>query len=310
MNSIDAHRVGADFGFSGRVYRLRLGAESDGPASVVAKFEDAAGIARAVAFRDVNELLLAGHIPVSFGARIDQAGDRGLILLEDVYPSTQGNDVTGCTKMQAATILRLMAMLHANTWMSGHERPPDSIAVWSERDWEQDRWNDRLARAAERFPDRFDPELVARLSDFPLEVADAYDSLERGPRAWVHCDPHPDNALWRLDGRLVMLDWSNAMIAPPAIDVAVLLSSLSFREVAPLSSEEVLTKYIAALSEHGLDAADDEIRHNAEAAVRILIRGSIGWASKAGNRGVSARMLELQGQAVARTKSALCWLDE
>lgn len=109
--------------------------------------------------------------------------------------------------VQAGTIIRLIAMLHANTWKSGHDRPPDSMVVWSQRDWEQARWNDRLTRAALRFPDGFDTEMLARLSGFPVETADAYDSLKRGPRAWVHRDPHPDNALWRLDARLVMLDW-------------------------------------------------------------------------------------------------------
>lgn len=308
--SFDAQRVGADFGFSGRVYRLHLDAKSCGPASVVAKFEDATSIARAVSFRDSNERLLNGQIPMSYGARIDRASDRGLILLEDVFPAIQGNDVTGCTAAQARTMIRLIAMLHANSLMSSNVQPVDSSAVWSERDWEQDRWNDRLKRAAARFPDRFDSEMLARLSGFPVEAADAYDTLMLGPRAWVHRDPHPDNALWRPDGRLMMLDWSNAMIAPPAIDVAVLLSTLSFRVDAPLSVHDVLAEYDGALSENGLEPDDVAIRSNAEAAVRLLIRGSIGWAGTTAVRSSSKRMLELRAQAVARTRSALRWLDE
>lgn len=310
VTSIDAHVVGADFGFSGRVYRLHLGLDSDGPASIVAKFENAEAIARAVAFRNANELLLVGQVPTSLGARIDHASDRGLILLEDVSPATQGNDVTGCSEAQAGTIIRLVAMLHAHTWMTSHDRPNDSIAAWSERDWETDRWTDRLTRAAARFPGGFDTELSARLSAFPAEAADAYDTLQRGPRAWVHRDPHPDNALWRADGRLVMLDWSNAMIAPPAIDVAVLLSSLAFREAAPLSPEEVLTEYIAELGDHALRVDDDDIRHSADAAVRLIIRGSIGWAGSTSDRSVPARLLELQAQVAQRVRSALRWLDD
>jgi len=107
-----------------------------------------------------------------------------------------------------------------------------------------------------------------------------------------------------------MLDWSNAMIAPPAIDVAVLLFSLSFRAAAPLSAEDVSTEYRAALSVSGLDLDEGEIRQDAEAAVRLLIRGSIGWAGTTAVRSVSARMLELQAQVAARTRSALRWLDE
>ncbi len=309
VTALDAHRVGSEFGFSGRVYRVRLGLESGGGASVIAKFEHADAIQRAVAFRAANEQLLAAHIPVSFGSRIDVANDRGLIMLEDISPATQGDDLAGCSLVQAQAIIGVVAQLHANSWSLDQGRPPDSTTDWSERHWEHDRWSDRLRGVAERFSEHLDRDLLARLSEFPAEAADAHDILQLGPRAWVHRDPHPDNVLWRPDGRVVLLDWSNAMSAPPAIDVAVLLSSLSFTASAPLTADELLVEYSGALARHGLYPDPDAIRRSAAAGVRLLVRGSIGWAGSPAVPGASLRMLRLQAQAAARVRPALAWLD-
>lgn len=302
--------VGAEYGFSGRVYRIRLASDGDGTSSLIAKFEGAESIARAVAFHEANDERLTDSVPMFFGATVDTASDQGVVLLEDIRPAVQGDDLVGCTKVQAMTIVRLVARLHAETWVPRHVRPADSVESWAQREWESDRWNDRLTRASSRFPDHFDSEMLARLSGLVIEAADAYDTLMPGPRAWVHRDPHPDNALWRPDGRLVLLDWSNAMIAPPAVDVAVLLWALSFRPAPPISPSDLLADYATSLSDSGRDADAGEIRRHAEAAVRLLIRGSIGWAGSTAARPNSARALDLQAQTAERAKSALRWLDD
>jgi hypothetical protein len=305
-----AEPIGADYGLSGRTYRLRIEGTGSAPPTIVAKFEDGEKLRRAVAFREENEERFASWLPASYGFHVDLEADRGILLMEDIAPATQGDDLIGCTPAQADTMVNAIATLHGATWQAPGHRLGSMAEDRAVRDWEPERWNDRLTRAAARYPEVISARVVQRLSDFPVEAATAYDELDEEPCSWTHRDPHPDNALWRTDGTIVMLDWSGAAVAPPAIDVGGLLFGLCFRADPPLRATDVTAAYVATIRRLGVTTTAGDIERTAKAAVRLLVRGTLGWTGIDTDPPPAGRILALRDQQPGRIVAALDWLDD
>ncbi len=310
VDAVRAIPVGGDHGFSGRISRLSLTLADGRRTSLVAKLEGAREIGREATFRRHNEATLADVLAASYGVAIDEIRGRGLILLEDVSPSTQGDDLVGCTPRRAAEIVRVIARLHASTWTAAPDDPGAPLSRWATRDWDPARWDDHLRRAAARYPEQIDATVQARCRSFHDEAADAHDLVVSGPRAWIHHDPHLDNVLWRADGRLVVLDWSGADVLPPSLDVAMLMQSSSFRPDAAMHPGELISVYRRGLADGGVDVGEASVTVRVAAAVRLLVRGLIGWAGSEPDSPPSARMLALRDAAARRARAALQWLDD
>ena len=79
----------------------------------------------------------------------------------------------------------------------------------------------RALAASARFKSRTPDHLAwaARLSAAASSPA-LREAAERLPRALVHGDMHPANILTRADGSPVIIDWGNACLAPPMLDLA------------------------------------------------------------------------------------------
>ena len=73
------------------------------------------------------------------------------------------------------------------------------------------------ARFRSRTPDHADwAARLARAAASPL-LREAADTL---PRTLTHGDMHPANIMTRMDGSPVIIDWGNACLAPPMLDLA------------------------------------------------------------------------------------------
>lgn len=307
LHSVRPQRIGVGYGLSGRVYRVAATGVDGSPVSLVAKFERAAEIGRAVAFRTANEAAVRAWIPSSYGSRIDDAADRGVILLEDIDPSTQGDDLLGCSREQAHDIVAVVAEVHAATWVDAGPRVP---SAWSEPVWETERWQDRIRVAAARCPDDFTAETVAALGPLNEAAGKAIGALATAPTAWIHRDPHPDNVLWRADGRPVLIDWSGAGIGPAAIDVAVLLTSLTFRTNPPLGPEELLEWYTEELTAAGVPVTAAEVAGTARLALVARLRGMVGWAGIREHPEPAGRYAAVRDVAPGRVVAGLRWLTD
>src|SRR5262245_56323823 len=68
------------------------------------------------------------------------------------------------------------------------------------------------------------PRTSRALLDLPERVAGAGNVLGQGPVAWLQVDTHLDNTLFSPDGTVVLLDWCNAAIGPPVVDVTRFLA--------------------------------------------------------------------------------------
>ena len=303
--SVRQERIGVDYGLSGRIHRLHLTTEDGRRTTLVAKSEHAAHITRAVAFRGANEARFEDHIPTMYGAFVDHDAERGVILLEDISPARQGDDLTGCTKAEARSLVAVVARLHTTTWLTedaGSSRP---LTSWARRDVDAHQWKDRLKRAISMHPDQLE-QVRFSLGSLPRLAAEAHDALVHDKRVWVHHDPHLDNVLWREDGRISLLDWSNSDVATPAIDVAVLLNTISFRPSPSLDPDEVLECYHAELS---APISDLTTLATVRRVLLLLARGMISWMGSENDPDAPARARALRESSAFRVRAAFEWID-
>ena len=145
---------------------------------------------------------------------------------------------------------------------------------------EPDRWRDRLARATERFPEILE-RLVEPLLDVPERVADAASLLSQGPASWLHVDAHLDNTLLRPDGTVVLVDWCNAAIGPPTIDLARFLIEGVVESSQPERVTALLSVYANERRRAGVEGvALPELETGFELALLPLLQGAVSWAGR------------------------------
>jgi Phosphotransferase enzyme family len=274
-----ASQIGAEYGLSGRIHRVTVETERGGSLSIIVKQETAAAVERELLFRSHCGDLVRGCIPdLLYGATDDESG-RGVLVLEDIAPAEQGDVLRGCTDDQAEAVVRVLARLHGGSWSATDDPDHAGLPRWRAHPMEPDRWRDRLDRASDRFP-KILAQHVALLLDLPEMVAVADNALNQGPVSWLQVDAHLDNTLFRPDGMVVLLDWCNAAIGPPAVDLARFLAEGV--ELPPSERVTVLLSlYATELSGFGIeDVSVAELLSGFERALLPLLLGAVGWAGR------------------------------
>ena len=306
VTGVSAERIGSEYGFSGKIHRLLVETDT-GRHRLIAKTEDAERAGRARDFRSRYEDRLAGLIPRSCGSRIDRAGDEGLLLMEDLAGCGQGDVLVAVVAAAgAAALVDLIAKIHTVTRLDDAPSGSD-VRDWRDtalaKVWENSRWERALARARSRYPAEFTPGVVDGLHRLHAALPAAIDTLREGPIVFAHMDPHLDNTMWRADGTPILLDWSNATVAPPTYDLVQLLIGLALGHDGPLEPGAVIDAYRAgAGSCEGLEAST-------RAAMRMLVRGMVGFMGKEDDSALHPRLRLIRDRAAADLSPILSWLD-
>jgi hypothetical protein len=270
---VHADRIGEDFGFSGRIDRVVIEAASGRTLSLVVKRETAEAVKRELLVR--SNLGDREWIPGCYVGLTDDTADRGVLIIEDIAPAVQGDVLGGCTMAGAEAAVHALARLHSTTWMPGENHSPD-LPRWGAAPMEDERWRDRLGRAAAQFPDILPARVAARLRDLPARVGESLALIRKGPAAWIHADAHLDNVLWRPDGSAVLLDWCCAAIGPPAVDVTHLLNN----GVEHTWRQSLFSTYAAELERNGIDLAAADVEMQTALVLPHLLQGLVGWAGR------------------------------
>ncbi len=263
VTHVDVEPVGT--GQVADTFRLRLGYDdpSGRPPTLVAKVPAAAETSRIAArltrtyeveasfYRDLAPGLPV-RAPACHHAAHDPDGDSYVVLLEDVAPAEQGDQMRGCTVDEIAAAVDEMALLHAPRW--GDE---SLLAIdWLHRaqgDWAEntmaligmaiptfrDRYRDRLDADANGLIDRFLPLVAARLRDRPA------------PLTIVHGDFRADNLLFGGD-RVVVVDWQTVATGPGPADLSYLLGASLTTEDRRRHEDELVDRYVERLGEQGV----------------------------------------------------------
>jgi Phosphotransferase enzyme family len=230
-------------GLVGDSYRFALAYdenEHDAPASVIGKFPAAdpdsrrSGSAHLLYLREVSfyrELAhtLPIHTPRPFVAEIDPETDDFILILEDLAPFRQVDQLAGCSLEDARTVLAEAAALHAPRWGDPTLQSLDWLAARPARG--STAVNETLPAIIRLFKDRYrgvlEPEYLALVEKLPEGMARSRED-QSSPRTVQHADFRLDNVLFDVRGGarpMATLDWQTLRIGPGAMDVAYFLSA-------------------------------------------------------------------------------------
>jgi hypothetical protein len=267
LAGMDAAPVGT--GQMGTSVRYRLAWEVSwpgAPASVVCKFASPdprsreTGLAMRTYEVEVNfyrtlARTVAIRTPACHAAEIDLATGEFVLVLEDLAPAEQGNQLAGCTLAQAELALEELAKLHAPRW--GDQRlaalpwlnrnTPEALAVSSAL------LPALLPGFLERYASRLAPEHTAAAERFMRSLG-AWLADREPPFAIQHGDYRIDNMLFGGPGGgppLAVVDWQTAVWGAPLADVAYFLGASLPSELRRRHERELVRAYWDAVCARG-----------------------------------------------------------
>ena len=268
VNRFTAEDVGT--GQVGRCirYSMEFDASTDPevPRSLVAKFTSDDPVSRQTG-KDMKTYLTETHfyqeiaprvqisVPRCYYAHIDEEGLNHLILMEDMAPGEQGDQIAGCSVAVARQAVLELVGLHGPTWRD--RRWFDLLGSTADGPFADTRtlFRTMLPGFAERF--------TARLSEPHMDFINAIGRAEDCPMfnlinenfALEHYDYRLDNVL--IDqtvepARVTAVDWQSVRVGKPLNDVAYFLGSALEPEVRRAEEQAILKEYYAGLVDCGV----------------------------------------------------------
>lgn len=273
VKSVSASRIGT--GQGALCYRLALEYEDPGsfPRSIVAKFPPEDEQQRQVAsqynlyVREINfyRLLLPRlsiTSPKCYYADIEGNGPEFILLLEDVSPARQGDQIAGCSvDFARARVLDLVG-LHAPSW-----RNSDMIGFEWLHNGDVDTYNSFIRDAYKKgypiFLERCAAGLDAQELDILKRLAETSifpsEPPELKPYCLVHSDYRLDNFLIEegsASPRTVVVDWQTLIAGNPMRDLAYFLGGCLLPEDLRPVEEAIVRDYHDALGKAGVSDYD------------------------------------------------------
>ena len=233
-----------------------------GPATIVCKFASrdadsaAAGVATRtyeteVAFyRDIAHTVAISR-PRCYFAELRPGTADVVLVMEDLAPAEQGDQITGCTIAQAALAIDEAAKLHGPRWGD----PALSEFAWLNRNGTTGGLAGMFGFVWDRFVERYSAALhPVTLAAGPQLKALAPALLAHRPAALtpVHSDYRLDNMLFGTTegGRpLTVVDWQTVQLGLGPSDIAYFLGSAFEPEVRRSCERDLVARYHRALAE-------------------------------------------------------------
>ena len=233
-----------------------------GPATVVGKFSSrdeasaAAGVATLTYETEVAFYRELAHTvdisrPRCHFAELRSGTADVVLVMEDIAPAEQGDQIAGCTEQQASLAVEEAARLHGPRWgdptlneLSWLDRggTVEAMAAMYEAVW---------GAFTERYRAMLDPVTLAAGPQFaalaPRLLAD-----RSSPRSPVHSDYRLDNMLFGTGGAarpLTVVDWQTVRLDVGTTDVAYFLGSALEPERRRSCERDLLVRYHRALVE-------------------------------------------------------------
>lgn len=251
-------------------YRARLTYErsDSGPATVIAKVPSAdptsRGAARMTRTYEIEASFyldlaatLAVRSPHCYAAAHDLDSDDYVVLLEDVAPAEQGDQLAGCDDADITAAVDELAKLHGSRWGD----PTLAELHWLDRAQPENLDNLTALIGAcipiflDRYRPRLRPETIALVERFAPHL-DAYLHRHQPPFSVVHGDYRCDNLLFGAD-RVVVVDWQTVSLGNPAGDLGYLLgTSLSTPRRRALECD-LVARYADGVRAFGVSVDDD-----------------------------------------------------
>jgi fructosamine-3-kinase len=307
IRAVQTERVGEGYGLASRIFRYGWqGGEQIN--SVVVKLWSTDSLAgeREIHFFHQFGSARGARIPVCYHAAVDRNGKRGVLVLEDLEPVEQGDDLQQLPLDRAQLLAQSLAGMHAR-WMRSHDlEGADWLRVLYPWEPEVGWFASRRTVFLERFSDRLTHTARSLLNQIEYAPAVSNERLITAPNTLLHADLHLDNIVFERDGNPVILDWANCARGPAASDVYRLLFGIS----QPQDIEPVLSTYLNSLEHNSGEHIDAEIFHHQLGGV-FLHMFAIGTCGVARWQPTSKREAAMIDNGIQRTHFALeYWLEK
>ncbi len=276
-------------GQTGSSYRVTVEHTADLPNSFVAKMgaEDpevrtrvAHGYRAEVAFYDRIAPTVDVPVPRCFASRISEDGTVFVLLLADLAPAQQGDQIAGTTADVVLTGATALAGLHGPRWCDPTWKDLDVLTLPLVDESSAPGMGD-LARMA---TDVFLADLGDRMS---AEDRETFGNVPEKIPAWLlarperfsllHGDYRLDNLMVAPDGGVTVVDWQTLAVGLPARDLAYWVTTSVEPEVRRSVEHQAIAAYHAALAVPGYDLATCEEDYRV-GQLHVPLIAALGWA--------------------------------
>ncbi len=203
---------------------------------------------------------LSVHTPHCYFAAIEGEGPSFALLLEDLAPRRQGDQLAGCSPAVARAAVHELVGLHAPSWCDESLRGLDWLGAPNDLTVQIGRalYAGQLPAFLDRFRERLEPDeaaIIERAADSqgpPFELLADVFSL-------VHVDYRLDNLM--IDEaaeppEVAVVDWQSLTLGNPLSDVAYFLGAGLLPDVRREVEREIVEGYHRALQEAGVGGYD------------------------------------------------------
>ena len=209
------------------------------PTSLVGKFASKSAASRAAAVRFASYAkevafyqqfleLLKIKTPTCFYADITEDTESFILLLSDLSPARQGDQLTGCTVAVARCAVLELVGLHAPTWnkqrlFSSH---PLLQIKEAEKRAGQEVYANLMTPFAARFGDRLTADQLAIIRRAGESISPLF-TAEVQPLSMIHGDYRLDNLLLTAKEapEVYAVDWQTLTVGNPLADVAYMMAT-------------------------------------------------------------------------------------
>ena len=255
----------------GKCIRFGLDLRGDDPTaprSLVGKFPSddpmsrATGVAlknyiKEVSFYRTMQQRLSISTPRCYYAEIEGEGPHFALLLEDLSPAQQGNQLTGCSADVARAAVLELVGLHAPSWCDDSLLGIDWLGQPDAAGAEMMRmlYRQHLPGFLDRYGSGLAADEIAIIEAVGASTSAPFHALQ-SPFSLIHIDYRLDNLL--IDerskpARISVVDWQSITLGSPLGDVAYFLGAGLLSEERRRVERDIVLAYHAKLSAAGIE---------------------------------------------------------
>lgn len=209
-------------------------------------------------YRDMASRPLGLRLPGCHHVAIDDAGERFVLVLEDLAGGRTLDQIDGCPVDVAERVVDAVAAFHAHWWDHADLPALDWLRPLNNPLYKagQQQVHAVLPAFEERFSERYPAETMAIAKRWADRMPDVYDDLLSGARpvTVAHFDLRLDNVFFDLpDGSpFALLDWQLSVRGPGTLDVAYFLGQSLTVDDRRAHERALVARYHAGLVAHGV----------------------------------------------------------
>ncbi|GAB3224391.1 phosphotransferase family protein [Mycolicibacterium hippocampi] len=202
-------------------------------------------------------------VPGCFHSEISSDGTDFVLLLADMAPAVQGDQIAGCSHAEATLAVEALAGLHGPSWGDRRWFDLPSIVMPKPGDAEAAKgMGDVAVMAADITLDK----LGGSVSDedratltTAMRLVTPWLLAEPDRFSLMHGDYRLDNLLFDPDRtRVTVVDWQTVGLGLPARDLAYFTATSLLPEVRPTVERDLVERYHTALLGYGVTDYDGE----------------------------------------------------